>query len=205
MEGLITCVLGLGAYFLIVDFPELAASSWKFLNERETAFVVARIQHDRHDAIPTTFSAGAYLKNALDLKVWGFAFIFGLCTTVSYAIAYFLPIILVRGMGFSVAAGQCLVAPPYACAAIAMYLLAVAGDKYRIRGGVVVFNAVLGLIGLPLLGYSKNNAVRYCKNPLAISFSRSFRGSFCSSLTTPQQPLSSRSTPLPWKNTMLTD
>ncbi|CAG8976274.1 hypothetical protein HYALB_00012465 [Hymenoscyphus albidus] len=161
MEGLITCAVGFGAWFLIVDFPELAARSWRFLNERETAFVVARIQLDRDDAVPTTFSAIAYMKNALDLKVWGFALIFGLSTTVTYAIAYFLPIILVRGMGFSIAEGQCLVAPPYACAALFMYLMAMMSDKFRNRGGVVIFNALLGLIGLPLLGYAKNNGVRY--------------------------------------------
>jgi hypothetical protein len=139
----------------------MAASSWKFLTPRETAFVVARIQADRADALPTEFKISEYLKNALDLKVWGFACLFGLTTTNSYAIAYFLPVILVRGMGFSVAAGQCLVAPPYVAAGIAMYGMAVAGDKYRIRGPIVIFGALLGMIGLPMLGYSKNNGVRY--------------------------------------------
>jgi len=41
--------LGIAGYFLIVDFPELAANSWRFLNSREAAFVVARIEKDRHD------------------------------------------------------------------------------------------------------------------------------------------------------------
>jgi hypothetical protein len=139
----------------------MASSSWKFLNPRETAFVVARIQRDRNDALPTQFKVSDYLKNALDLKVWGFAALFGLTTTNSYAIAYFLPVILVRGMGFTVAAGQCLVAPPYVAAAIAMYGMAIVGDRYRIRGPIVMFGALLGLIGLPMLGYAKNNGVRY--------------------------------------------
>lgn len=64
-------------------------------------------------------------------------------------------------MGFSIAKAQCLVAPPYVAAAIVMYVFAVIGDKYHIRGPIVMFNAVLGLIGLPLLAYEKNNAVRY--------------------------------------------
>ncbi|CZR64447.1 probable permease of the major facilitator superfamily [Phialocephala subalpina] len=161
VEGLITCVFAILGYFLIVDFPEKAASSWRFLTPRESAFIVARIEKDRHDAIPEPFNITSYLKNALDSKVWAFASLFGLTTTNTYAIAYFLPVILHEGMGFSIAKAQCLVAPPYVAAAIVMYGCAVLGDKYHIRGPIVAFNAVLGLIGLPLLGYAHNNAVRY--------------------------------------------
>jgi MFS family permease len=64
-------------------------------------------------------------------------------------------------MKFSIAASQCLVAPPYVAAGIAMFGMAVIGDKYRIRAPIVLFNAVLALIGLPLLGYTKNNGLRY--------------------------------------------
>lgn len=95
-EGLITCLAGFVGYLLIVDFPERSKNSWNFLNEKEAAYVVARIEKDRADAIPTVFKLGPYLKNALDLKVWGFAWLFMLTTTNSYAIAYFLPIMYVR-------------------------------------------------------------------------------------------------------------
>jgi hypothetical protein len=94
-EGLITCIAGIIGYFFIVDFPELSSkTSWSvpFLNERESAFIVARIEKDRADVIPEPFHLTRYLRNALDLKVWGFAWLFGLTTTNSYAIAYFLPI-----------------------------------------------------------------------------------------------------------------
>jgi hypothetical protein len=92
MEGLLTCLAGIAGYFLIVDFPELSKNSWKFLNEREAAYIVATIEKDRADAIPEPFRIREYLKNALDAKVWGFASLFMLTTTNSYAIAYFLPI-----------------------------------------------------------------------------------------------------------------
>jgi MFS family permease len=123
--------------------------------------ICARIDKDRADVDAPPFSFRTYMSTAADLKVWGFAWLFGLTTTNSYAIAYFLPVILNRGMKFSVAASQCLVAPPYVAAAIAMYGMAVVGDKYRTRGSIVALNAVLALIGLPLLGYTKNNGVRY--------------------------------------------
>ncbi len=51
--------------------------------------------------------------------------------------------------------------PPYAFAAIVVYATGWAGDKYRIRGPVVIFNALLCLIGLPIMGFHSNPAVRY--------------------------------------------
>jgi MFS family permease len=161
MEGVITCVIGIVGYFLVVDFPEKATRSLGFLTESEAAFVVARIEKDRHDAIPEEFTLKKYLSAGLDLKVWGFAALFGLTTTNTYAIAYFLPIILEEGMGFSLAAAECLISPPYVAAAIVMFAWAYLGDKYHIRSPFIFINGILSLIGLPLLGFSSNNGVRY--------------------------------------------
>jgi len=164
LQGLLTIVVGFIGWYFIVDFPELAAKKGlgkKFLTENEAAFVVARIEKDRHDAFPEEFKVGKYLKNALDLKIWAFAALFGLTTTMTYAIAYFLPIILNEGMGFSTAASQCLIAPPYVLAAIVMYAMAWAGDKYHLRSPFIIVNGCVGLIGLALLGFVKNVGVRY--------------------------------------------
>ena len=175
MEGLITVIIGFIGAFTIVDFPELAAKkTWNpltrpFLTEKEAAFVVGRIERDRHDAIPEPFSLKVYLKCALDLKVWGFAALFGLSTTQTYAISFFLPIILEDGMGFSVAAAQCLVAPPYVLAAFSMFACAYYGDKWHIRGPWVAFNALYALIGLVLLGFVENVGARYFGVFLAVS------------------------------------
>jgi hypothetical protein len=152
MQGTLTCVLALGSYALIVDFPEYAQKAKgffniSFLNTEEAEFIVARIEKDRSDAIAEDFEVGSYLKNALDLKVWGFAALFGLTTTSAYAIAYFLPIILYDGMGFSLAASECLVAPPYMVAAVVMFTFAWLGDKYRIRSPFILFNGCLMLVG----------------------------------------------------------
>lgn len=111
--------------------------------------------------MPEKFSARKYLACALDLKVWAFAALFGLTTTITYAIAYFLPIILQVGMGFDVAAAQCLVAPPYVAAAVVMYVMAVYSDRMRLRSPFVIFNGLLALLGLGLLGFTKQVAVRY--------------------------------------------
>ncbi|GKZ21372.1 hypothetical protein AbraIFM66951_006234 [Aspergillus brasiliensis] len=159
MEGVITGAIGLLTFVFMVDFPEKAHKSWKFLNERESAFIVRRINRDRADGNAEPFTFKRFFRPALDLKIWGFSLI--CLTTVAYAIAYFLPIILQEGMGFSTGAAQCLVAPPYAFAGIVMYTTAWVSDRYRMRGPIVVFNAIVGIIGLPLMGFAKGNAARY--------------------------------------------
>ncbi|RJE21364.1 phthalate transporter [Aspergillus sclerotialis] len=161
IEGVITGVIGLLTLAFLVDFPDKAYKSWRFLNERECAFIVRRINRDRSDADNEPFSLKRFLTPALDLKVWGFAMIFFSLTTVTYAIAYFLPIILREGMGFGIGASQCLVAPPYGFAGIIMFTTAWVGDKYHTRAPILIFNALLCIIGLPLMGFAENNAARY--------------------------------------------
>lgn len=130
---------------MIVDFPELSPKSWNFLNEKEAVFIVARIDQDRHDIKLEPFFLGKYLRHGLDSKVWGFSALYTLTTTNSYAIAYFLPIILRDGMGFDAARAQCLVAPPYVAAAIAMVIQAYYGDKWHLRGPIIVGNCCIGM------------------------------------------------------------
>lgn len=161
IEGLITCVFGFLGSLLIVDFPERTSSSFHFLTPAESSFIISRISADREDALPTPFSLSSYLANALDPKIWAFALIAGCTATNTYAIAYFLPIILNQSLHFSVALSQILTAPPYLAAALVMYISAIISDRHRIRGPVIIFNACLGLIGLPLLGFVENSGVRY--------------------------------------------
>jgi hypothetical protein len=116
-------------WIFLVNFPDDPKGNWGFLSQRELLFILARVNADRGDAKAEPFAWGKFLRPALDLKIWGFAMLFGMTTTVSYALAYFLPIILRDGMGFSVGAAQCLVAPPYAFAALVMYASGVIGDK----------------------------------------------------------------------------
>ncbi|KAJ5152735.1 uncharacterized protein N7482_009213 [Penicillium canariense] len=161
LEGVITGFIGILCYFFLVDFPDRAAKSWKFLNQRECDFIVRRINNDRNDGHPEAFNLKKFLRPGLDPKIWAFAMIFFCLTTVTYAIAYFLPIILMSGMGFSVGQSQCLVAPPYVLAGIVMYSTAWVGDRYHVRAPILVFNALLCIIGLPMMGFAKGDATRY--------------------------------------------
>jgi hypothetical protein len=156
-----TCCIALVGYFTLVNFPDNASGHKRFLTAEELRFCIARINADRADAIPEEWSLKKYLTPALDLKIWGFAFIFGFTTTVTYALAYFLPIILHEGMGFTVGQSQCLVAPPYAAAAIWMFATGWFGDRFRVRGPLVALNATIAIVGVCVLGFVDSLAARY--------------------------------------------
>ncbi|KAK2616353.1 hypothetical protein QQS21_000787 [Conoideocrella luteorostrata] len=162
LQGILTCIVALVTYILVLGFPDVADAVCGFrLDKKEAAFMLARIELDRQDASPVKFKLGKYLAGGLDLKIWGFAALFGLTTINTYSLAYFLPLILRDGMGFSVAASQCLIAPPHVAAGITMYTMAYLSDKYHMRSPFIIVNCCLLLIGLPLLGFTKNVGLRY--------------------------------------------
>jgi predicted MFS family arabinose efflux permease len=161
MEGILTCILGIIAYFALVPFPEKAYGTRFFLKDRELDFVIAHIDKDREDVELEPFNIRKYLKAGLDWKVWGFFMIYFCLTTTAYAVAFSLPIILLKGMGFDLAEAQCLVAPPYVLACILIYITGWIGDKYRISAPIFFFHACLTITGLALIGWTKGNGTRY--------------------------------------------
>jgi sugar phosphate permease len=161
IEGIITCLLALLGFWLLVDFPDSMRGSWSFLDARERRWVVDRVNRDRGDAIVPPFNLKQFLSGGLDWKIWAYGLLFCFTTTIAYALAYFLPIILVQNMGFDVGAAQCLVAPPYAFAAIVTYAIGWAGDRFHVRGPLIIINMLLCVIGLPIVGFHSSAAVRY--------------------------------------------
>ncbi|KAI2601772.1 MFS general substrate transporter [Hypoxylon sp. NC1633] len=160
IEGIISCLLALLSYVFLVGFPEDADKSWRFLNKDERDFIIRRVNRDRGDATAEPFSLRKFLIHAKDWKIWVHAFIFFCVTTVGYSINYFLPIILL-GMGFDVAESQCLIVPPWAFTGLFMYAQAWISDRYRLRGPIIAFNAVLSCIGLALMAFHPYYGVRY--------------------------------------------
>lgn len=88
-------------------------------------------------------------------------FINSCCTTILYSVNFFLPLILHEDMGFSRGAALCLTVPPYMFSAVTMFASGWIADKYRFRGLMLVANAVVTIVGLILLGWTKPSGVRY--------------------------------------------
>lgn len=68
-----TCVIGVATYWWIIEFPENAEDSFRFLNQAEKEEAVSRIQRDRADVVPTPFTWAEILRQFRDFKVYGFA------------------------------------------------------------------------------------------------------------------------------------
>ncbi|KAF4973997.1 hypothetical protein FZEAL_9065 [Fusarium zealandicum] len=161
MEGLLTVVVATISYFTILDFPDRAHLKSKFITKAECEQVMQRIDADRNDAAKEPWDFKKWISSGTDPLIYGYALIFYGLTAITYAVAYFLPIILRNQMGFSLAASQCLIAPPYFVAALWMYGTAWISDKYRIRGPIMIVNTIIGTIGLCLMGFVKNSGVAY--------------------------------------------
>lgn len=167
VQGLITMVLGFVTYFWIVDFPEQAHKSLWFLTEEEQKLAVARIQRDRKDVQADPFSWGKVLEHAGDWKVYAFACMFFLLNLVSTSLSYFLPIILQSGMGFDEDQSIILSAPPYYYAVVPVILSSIIGDRYKLRGPVIIFNCICLIVGFCMLGFTDQVTVRYIGTYLA--------------------------------------
>lgn len=55
-EGVLTCLIGIIGALLIVDFPQKAQNSWKFLSSDEIAYVIQLLESDRTDIQEEPFS-----------------------------------------------------------------------------------------------------------------------------------------------------
>jgi hypothetical protein len=75
IEGALTCFLGIAAYWMLVDFPDKAHMSWKFLTQREAKFIIDRVDKDRGDAKPEPWNLKKFLRGGADIKIWGFAMV----------------------------------------------------------------------------------------------------------------------------------
>ncbi|OKL56790.1 hypothetical protein UA08_07789 [Talaromyces atroroseus] len=163
VQGLIACFIGIVTYWWMIDFPEKAGKSLWFLSESEIQLALDRIRKDRGDVIPDPFSWKKIVVNFVDPKLYGFAVLFFLLNLVSTSMSYFLPIILESGMGYSENASIVLSAPPYYWAIIPTLLTSLIGDKFRLRGPMVIFNALCLIAGFIMFGFpvSKQVTVRY--------------------------------------------
>ncbi|PPJ60117.1 hypothetical protein CBER1_03121 [Cercospora berteroae] len=160
-EGIMTVIIAALGYLFLIDFPEEAYRTKWFLKEDEIKIMIDRVQRDRADAHVTPFNLKNYLSQAKDWKIWLFGINFGMSGAVTYAVSYFLPIILRDSLGFTVVQSQCLTAPCYAFSFLLGFATSWVSDKYNIRGHVLIFNALLEIIGVAVLGYAEQPYVRY--------------------------------------------
>ena len=159
IEGLLTVVIAISAWFVIVDFPDKAVSKGLLSNE-DSDFVKHRLDKDRGDATPDSLTWGKFFHHLKDFKLWAFALMFMSTTMPAYALAYFAPVII-YGMGYDAGVANALSAPPVIFAVLVALVVSWLSDKYKRRWPALVFQCSIGICGLMMTAYSKSNSVRY--------------------------------------------
>ncbi|OAL36510.1 hypothetical protein AYO20_04126 [Fonsecaea nubica] len=164
VEGIITIVCGVAAPWLLIDFPERA--TW--LTPRQKYIAQARLQQDRASTEFIHPSFIEALRIARDWKLLVYSFQYFVAASCVYSLAYFKPIILNEGMGFSYVLAQVLGAPPYVFTIIASIMLARLSDKWRIRWPFLCSQALTAVVGMVLVLYTHIVGVQYFGMSLAI-------------------------------------
>ena len=155
-QGAFTVAAGLLAPLFLGDFPEKA----RFLSERERHIATKRIALERAGQDyehPTFFQA---LKFLVDWKVGFYCLQYFVSASSVYSLAYFIPIILRQGLGFSYALSQILTSPPYIFTVIMTLVTAWISDKYRTRWPILCGHSAIGITGLLIVLYAKAPGVR---------------------------------------------
>jgi sugar phosphate permease len=159
IEGILTCLVAIAAWFIILDFPDKAEEKG-FLTAAEAAVTLQRIEDDRGDSVDDPLTWAKFCNHIKDLKLWGYATLFMSTTMPAYAFSYFLPVILL-GMGYDAGQANALSAPPSLAAMITAFGFAWLGDKYRVRAPVIAAQSTLAIIGLMIVAYAQNDGARY--------------------------------------------
>ncbi|KAG9201226.1 hypothetical protein G6514_005955 [Epicoccum nigrum] len=161
INGAMTMFLAVLGRILIVDFPDkVSKSRFPFLKPAEVQAILTKLERDRRDAEYDELTMAKFLSACKRWELWAYAMKFFAVTTIVYALAFFIPIIL-QGMGYSIGMVFLLSAPPAVAAVPWIMLCSWAADKYRLRAPFVILQCLLGIVGLMIVAYAQNNGARY--------------------------------------------
>ncbi|KAI1387907.1 MFS general substrate transporter [Hypoxylon trugodes] len=159
IEGVMTCVAAVIAWFVIVDFPDSHRN--KFLTAEEAAFVKARLAQDRGSEEREKVTWAIFVETITDWKVWSFALMYSAGAVGVYAFLFFLPLILRNGMGYSQELAFVLSAPPALFSVVEGMFISWLADKMHLRGLFVIVQGLVAIIGLCMTGFVDQPVPRY--------------------------------------------
>lgn len=148
---------GLVAPFFLIEFPERV----KFLSPRQKHIALERLKLNQTTEIIVHPSMKDMMVMLADWKLMLYGVQYFVAASSVYSLAYFQPIILREGMGFSYAKAQLLSSPPYVFACFASLAMAYLSDKIRMRWPILCTQALIAVVGLLIILYAKPPGVRY--------------------------------------------
>ncbi|KAL2392097.1 putative transporter C11D3.18C [Exophiala dermatitidis] len=160
IEGLITCVVAVGAYFVLPNSVETAY----FLSPEERKLARARLETSHQTSIlstePEKFRWSEVRRGILSLQLFFSGTVyFSICCAL-FSFSLFLPSI-VQSLGYTANEAQLLSVPPYALASIVGVCVAFVSDRLRMRGMLILFTMPLAIIGYALIARVDSNVTKY--------------------------------------------
>ncbi|KAI5362351.1 putative major facilitator superfamily, MFS transporter superfamily [Septoria linicola] len=146
LEGLLTCIVAVGAYWFVADWPSKA----KFVTEDEREYITARLKADSDATQNEGFTWSNVLLAFKDPKVWLYNAVFHTLSLPLYTLSLFLPSII-AALGYASWEAQLLTVPPYALAAILTVAYAIISERYSIRAPFILLSTSTAIIGYIIL------------------------------------------------------
>ncbi|PVI07003.1 MFS general substrate transporter, partial [Periconia macrospinosa] len=146
IEGLLTFVIGIIAFFWVPDWPETA----KFLTDAERNLLVTRLSTDAGSATMSRLDSRAARRIFRDPKIYlGALMYFGIVNT-GYAGSFFIPTII-QELGYKASAAQVRTIPIFVVATVTALTASWLSDRLKHRFWLCIFGLVVSSIGYILL------------------------------------------------------
>jgi len=125
IEGGVTCLIAIGVWFILPDYPETA--SWLSREDRELA--VRRVQHDSPHGLEK-ISWTETRATLFDWRLYVHYTVF-LCVSAPFSSFSLFTPTLVSGLGYTGLAAQLFTVPPFAAAFVFVVIVSWLADRYE--------------------------------------------------------------------------
>ncbi|KAF5502178.1 putative transporter [Colletotrichum aenigma] len=166
LEGIVTVIVAVFAFWALHDFPETAT----FLTEEERAFVVYRLKYqgqvqgksdNRVQVAEADEFQWKYVWDAFkDWQIWINIFVYWGIVCPLYGISLFLPTII-RNLNYTSSTAQLMTVPIYITAAILAVVVAYLSDRLGKRSPFIVGFLCMMIVGFSMCISSSNPKVVY--------------------------------------------
>ncbi|KAL0573852.1 hypothetical protein V5O48_008093 [Marasmius crinis-equi] len=156
LEGLFTVAFGILSYFILPRSVDRAY----FLNAEEKRYVDAKLAEDSIHSEEASFSWREVVEAFKLPQLWFLGPTLFWSGVTLYSLAYFSPSII-QSLGYTAAKAQLMSVPPFAVAFVVSIICAFVSDRFRCRGYVTIFSAVLAIIGFAMFLGSNSPQVQY--------------------------------------------
>jgi len=125
LEGIPAIMLGFVAHFFLTDRPEQA----RWLSANDLRWLVSTLRKEEAAASKERTAPASFLSMFMDMRVWGFSFVYFSAMACAYSIGLWFPTVVRALSGISSFAIGLLAAIPYLAAAIAMVIVGAHSDR----------------------------------------------------------------------------